>query len=563
VSHLVSDPERLTGLAILSIRSRDDFPLLFYRENCADMALEPADLDPDFIASARALLVTGTHFSTPATATVSRTAIAMARAAGTRVVLDIDYRPVLWGLTGKADGAQRYVACAGVSAHLAAIIAECDLVVGTEEEFHIAGGVEDTLAALRSLRRASPAVFVVKRGAHGCAIFASDIPGRLEDGVLVPPAQVQVLNVLGAGDAFMSGFLRGWLLDEPLERCGLLGNLAGALVASRHGCSPAMPTQAELDACLARSEPLAAPDTDPAVARLHRLSQRRGAWPELMVLAFDHRSQFETMVAQAGLGRERIPMLKALIARGARVVAAELPHRTGVLVDGRYGEAALAALAGDGLWIGRPAEVPGSRPLAFEAGMNVGLDLRRWPREHAVKCLVRFHPDDPPALCAEQEARIVALHQACQDTGHELMLEILPPDGASLDADTLPRALARIYELGVHPDWWKLPPQEDAVWHGVERVITECDPHCRGILLAGVDASPDDLRHAFAVAACRPLVRGFAVGRTIWGPPCRAWLAGTLGDAEVVAAVAENYRRVTGLWRESRRACPSPTVAVR
>lgn len=563
VRQLSVDPQRMTGLAILSIRSREDFPLLFYRDNCADMGLEPTDLDPDFISSARALLVTGTHLSTPATAEVTRTAIAMARSAGTLVVLDIDYRPVLWGLTGKGEGDKRYVACEPVSRQLLDVVGDCDLVVGTEEEFHIAAGAEDTLSALRVLRSASAAVFVVKHGAAGCSIYSGDIGENTDAGLRVAPAQIEVLNVLGAGDAFISGFLRGWLLGEPLERCGMLANLNGALVASRHGCAPAMPSLLELEACLARSVPLSRPDDDPKVAHLHRVHQRRGAWPELMVLAFDHRKQFEMLVERTGRGRDRIPPLKQLIAQAAVAVAISESHRTGVLVDGRYGAEALMALAGRGMWIGRPVEKSGSRPLAFEAGMNVGLDLHRWPREQTVKCLLRLDLEDPADLREIQEQRIVGLQEACQVTGHELMLEVLPPDGARFEGDELARALARFYELGVRPDWWKLGPQSEDTWHDVEKVIVEHDAHCRGILLAGVDASVEELARDFAMAACRPLIRGFAVGRTIWGDPCKAWLEGSLDSDGVVAAVESNYRKVIGLWRECRLSCQNPTLAVR
>ena len=252
VSHLSTDDDRMTGLAILGIRDRDTFPLLFYRENCADMAISPGDFAPEFIASARALLVTGTHFSTPDTDRVSRTAIFYARKHGVTVVFDIDYRPVLWGLTGKAMGEIRYVESDTVCARLQSVAALADLVVGTEEEIHIAAGVRDTLGALRVLRGITAATLVLKLGRRGCAIFPGEIPPRLEDGLVVPGLTVEVLTALGAGDAFMSGFLRGWLEGEPLQRCGYFGNICGALVASRHGCSPAMPTRREVDAVVAR-----------------------------------------------------------------------------------------------------------------------------------------------------------------------------------------------------------------------------------------------------------------------------------------------------------------------
>ena len=182
VSHVATDPRRLTGLAILGIRDEHTFPLIFYRENCADMALTPEDFDTEFIASAGALLVTGTHFSTAGTDLACRTAIAYAKVAATRVVLDIDYRPVLWGLTGAGLGEQRFVASDRVSQHLQGIVPLCDLVVGTEEEMHTAGGTTNTIDALRQLRRLTAAILVVKRGQHGCTMFPGAIPERF-DGV--------------------------------------------------------------------------------------------------------------------------------------------------------------------------------------------------------------------------------------------------------------------------------------------------------------------------------------------------------------------------------------------
>ena len=101
-SHVITDPARLTALVILGIRDSAQFPLIFYRENCADMAISEADIDPDFIASAKAVLVTGTHFSTDLVAGASFAAMRMAREAGRKVAFDIDYRPNLWALGGHA-----------------------------------------------------------------------------------------------------------------------------------------------------------------------------------------------------------------------------------------------------------------------------------------------------------------------------------------------------------------------------------------------------------------------------------------------------------------------------
>ena len=140
---LKTDPERLTALAILSVESDTSFPLLFYRENCADMALEEGDIDPAFLAKARAVVVTGTHFARPGPEAAQRKAMALMRAAGGKVVLDIDYRPNLWGLAGHDAGDNRYIASQAVSERMKTVLPGCDLIVGTEEEVLIASGEGD------------------------------------------------------------------------------------------------------------------------------------------------------------------------------------------------------------------------------------------------------------------------------------------------------------------------------------------------------------------------------------------------------------------------------------
>ncbi len=253
VSHVIADPQHLTALVFLSIRDRDTFPLLFYRDRCADMALTVDDIDEGLIASASALLVSGTHLSRDSTRAACRKAIAAAVAAGTRVVLDIDFRPVLWGLRPLGDGATRYVESDIVTATLREFLPQCDLIVGTEEEFAIAGGSADVDEAIDKVRNATNATLVVKRGADGCTVHSS-VDGRAAV-LTLRGAPIEVFNVLGAGDAFMAGFLSGWLRDRPLSECGERANACGALVVSRHGCAPAMPTAEELDHFLAHGSP--------------------------------------------------------------------------------------------------------------------------------------------------------------------------------------------------------------------------------------------------------------------------------------------------------------------
>jgi 5-dehydro-2-deoxygluconokinase len=572
VSMLRTDPWRLTALVFLGIKDRDTFPLLFYRNQCADMGLCEDDVDASRIAAARVLLVSGTHLSQPGTRAACLKAMHAAQAAGTRVALDIDYRPVLWGLTSPGLGEQRYVASDEVSRSLQDVLPLCDLLVGTEEEIHIAGGSGDSLGALRRMRQLTPALIVMKRGPMGCTAFAGDIPANLDDGQHGPGFPVEVFNVLGAGDAFMAGLLRGWVRGEPLADALRYANACGALVVSRHGCAPAMPSWVELSQFIAHGSRHLRLRDDVALEQLHRASTRHREWPALAVLAFDHRSQLEELAASHGAPRERIAQFKHLVAHAAErgYAAARAQHagdttpgagfaQPGVIVDGSYGEEVLCRLSGGGWWIGRPVEVPGSRPLAFEAGANVAVALRTWPTEQVVKCLLALHPDDAPALTRQQLATLLSLQQACHASGHELLLELIPPRELPSDARTLARGMATVYAAGVKPDWWKLvPPLEASAWQGIARVIGDNDTHCRGVLLLGLEASEDVLARGFQVAAGQPLCKGFAVGRSIFGDAANAWLAGTLDDAGVVSEVAARYQRLIALWQQSRQATLLP-----
>ncbi|TFH85669.1 5-dehydro-2-deoxygluconokinase [Billgrantia azerbaijanica] len=553
-SALQTDPERHTGLVLLALKDRDSFPLLFYRRDCADMAIDPEAIDPAFIGRARALAITGTHLSTETTGRACRKALAAAAERGVKRVLDIDYRPVLWGLTTPGDGETRFIADSKVTSDLQAWLPDFDLIVGTEEEFHIAGGSTDTLDALRAVRRVSDATLVCKLGALGCVVFEGEIPARLEDGILVEGVKVEVLNVLGAGDAFMSGLLRGWLRGESWETSASYANACGALVVSRHGCAPAMPTEEELFDYLERRQAVTRPDTDGQLNHLHRVTTRHPAhWPEVCGLAFDHRRQLTDMAREVKADPARIPALKQLLVQAAE----EGAHRTGldrpaILVDDVFGQDALNDATGKGWWIGRPVELPSSRPLRFQHGDDLGGRLRHWPREHIIKCLVFYHPDDPVGLRLDQEARLRQLYQAACDNGLELLIEVIPPNREAVDDHTLARALQRFYNLGIRPDWWKLPALSDIAWREVSGVIEKQDSHCRGVVLLGLDAPMDDMKRGFTAAARHAQCKGFTVGRTLFSAPSRAWLAGDIDDAQLVDQVAGNYAELIEEWQRLR-----------
>jgi len=549
---VVTDPERLTALVLLGIRDAESFPLIFYRENCADMALGPDDIDEGLIAEARALVVTGTHLSHPRTEAAVLHALDLARRHGLRTALDIDYRPNLWGLGGHGAGESRFAESAEVTRRLQAHLGRFDLIVGTEEELHIAGGSTDTLAALRAVRGLTGAVLVCKRGPMGAAAFAGPIPDSLDDGEAGPGFAIEVFNVLGAGDGFMAGLLCGWLGGQDWRTALTWANACGALAVSRHGCTPSYPSRIELQHFLARG--IRRPDlrNDAELEHLHRATNRRGDWPVARIFAFDHRAQMEGI---AGATPERIGRFKELCLDAALQVAEGRPGH-GILCDGRTGRRALHRAAGRGLWIGRPAEWPGSRPLALEPelGPDCG-GLSEWPLEHVVKVLCLCHPDDAAALWEEQLATLERLFAAARRNRLEVLLEVVPSRIGPVAADTVARIVHRVHDRGLRPDWWKLEPMtSEAAWSLGCAAIAERDPHVRGVVVLGLGEGEAALAESLRMAARQPLVRGFAVGRTIWAEAARGWFAGRTGDAEAVADMADRFARLCRHWDAARAA---------
>ena len=558
---VVTDRSRLTALVVLGVRDDRTFPHIFFRADCADMALAEDDIDPAFIASAGAIVVTGTHFSTPTVEAASRKAMRAAKAAGRRIVFDIDYRPNLWGLAGHAAGEERYIPSAAVTARLASVVVDCDLVVGTEEELMIASGAGTPLAAVKALRALTRATIVLKQGPMGCVVFPDVIPGKLEEGIRGPGFPVDVYNTLGAGDAFMAGFLRGWLKGEAIETTCAWANACGALAVSRLLCSPEYPTFGELQYFLGRKDLPRALRRDADLNHVHWAETRRPQSGTLMALAIDHRSQFEAMADRLGAPRDRIGRFKQLAVEATARVAGGRPGY-GMLLDGIYGTQALFDAARHPFWIGRPVEQPGSRPLDIEGGGDLGGHLVEWPVTQTVKCLCFYHPDDAADLKALQERELVRVFDACRTVGRELMIEIIAGKHGDLRDGTVASILDRLYQLGIRPDWWKLEPQTTAdAWRRIDATIAANDPRCRGVVLLGLEAPEEELMRGFATAAASSRVRGFAVGRTIFGDAAAAWLAGEIDDETATADMAARFSRLTEAWEDAVSGTRPPRAA--
>jgi 5-dehydro-2-deoxygluconokinase len=213
----------------MAIQPPDRFPLTFYRDNCADRALTVDDVARAPVGECRVVFVTGTGLSHEPGRGATFAAAATARRASVPVIVDVDYRADQW------DSATAF------ATEVRALLHSATLAVGTEEEIAAATGSPSVEQGAATLLESGIEALVLKRGARGSTIFRSN--AAPSD---VAPFVVEVLNVLGAGDAFASGFLYGYLQGWPLERAARLGNACGAIVVTRHGCANFMPTLDEV-----------------------------------------------------------------------------------------------------------------------------------------------------------------------------------------------------------------------------------------------------------------------------------------------------------------------------
>ncbi len=554
ISGIATDLNRLTALVLLSVEAEGVSPMIFYRTDCADMALSEEDIDEELIASARAIVVTGTHFSRPNSEAAQKKAIRLAKASGARVAFDIDYRPNLWGLAGHDAGFERYVASDIVSQKYKSVLPDCDLIVGTEEEVLIASGEADLLSALKTIRSVSSATIVLKRGPMGCIVYDGAIPDNLEDGIVGKGFPIEVYNVLGAGDAFMSGWLRGWLKGEPHATSATWANACGAFAVSRLLCAPEYPSWTELNHFLQKGSPEKALRRDPELNHLHWATNRRRQIPSLMALAIDHRSQLEELAKGDAAVLARIPAFKALAVKAATQIANGRPG-FGMLLDDKYGRDALfAAGAEKDFWIARPIELPGSRPLQFEFSQDLGSRIIDWPVDHCIKVLCFYRPDDDAELKRMQIEKLRAAYDAARKVGRDILIEIIAGKHGDLGDDTVNRALSEIYDAGIKPDWWKLEAQPSAAaWREIDGVIEARDPFCRGVVLLGLDAPHEVLEAGFAKARSARTVRGFAVGRTIFADAARKWLAGEMNDEDAIADMARRFGALVEVWENLGR----------
>ncbi len=231
---LIDRTGAVTGLAFTEIKSPTDCSILMYRDNVADLNLEPTEVSEEYIKQSKALLISGTALAKSPSREAVFLALEYARKHSVVVFFDIDYRPYTW--ESEAETAVYY--------NLAA--EKCDVIIGTREEFDMMEKLlnyeksDDKVTAERWFSYHAQIV-VIKHGGEGSIAYTRD--GQSHRGGIF---RTKVLKTFGAGDSYASAFIYGLMKGLPIQEAMRLGGASASIVISKHSCSDAMPTAEEI-----------------------------------------------------------------------------------------------------------------------------------------------------------------------------------------------------------------------------------------------------------------------------------------------------------------------------
>jgi len=239
---VVDQTGAVTGLAFTEIKSPEDCSILMYRDNVADLKLEPRDVKEDYIRQSKAILISGTALAK----SPSREAVFMALEYAIKhnvvVIFDVDYRPYSWKSPEEAGIYCRMVA------------EKSDVIIGGREEFDL---MEAPFGELRhddwytaeTWLRCKAKIVMVKHGSNGSISFTSE--GETFRSGTYP---AKVIKTFGAGDSFAGAFLYGLFQGWSIDRCQKFGSASASIVVASHSCSDAMPTVEQIQAVMDRYE---------------------------------------------------------------------------------------------------------------------------------------------------------------------------------------------------------------------------------------------------------------------------------------------------------------------
>jgi 5-dehydro-2-deoxygluconokinase len=485
------DTQKPTTMSLRNIPSQGEVSTVFYKENCAGFSYESQEVNPAFIAKARALVVCSMN----ATATK---AIRAAHESRVKVILVLD--PSM-----EVD-----------KSTVTAVLPFCDLIIGAVDELTKITAEHNIAEALKTLQSLTHAKLIV----------------ATSEGL----------------EGFVAGYLKGWLQGERTEDCEKIA-LACQNVAQLQPGHNAFATSAALSLYITEQQQNKNGQPSSFFTHVHHGSSRYRQRPNVYSITLGQHAYWSKLKAAFQVDESLIQQAKKLITKGIQLATQNIPD-AGIVIEELSASHLIDSFSTDH-WIARTLEVPGEVPLQFQGDPDITHALSQWPKHHVAKVSVIYHPDDRYTIRGQQEASLRFLYRACRNTEHELLVDIAPPTNSLITASTIAHIMNRFYEIGIYPDWWQIPaPRDTRTWDSVQRVIEEKDPYCQGVIMLAQLATFEQMPLLFQSAAKQKHCKGFVVGRAIYQAPVEKWLSKKIDDVVLIEQVAKYFQYAVQLWED-------------
>ena len=327
-------------------------------------------------------------------------------------------------------------------------------------------------------------------------------------------------------------------------------------MVTRHGCSPAAPSFAEIEHFIQHFD-----DTPnlalkphqtfwPKMQQLHlRTELGHPQKEELLILAFDHRTQFEDSCYENDLPLDLIPTFKEEVYKGFQKVQESTKNKgLAILIDPEFGQTILNNSADANYVIGVPIEKAGAFPLSWLKDGSLYQQLLERPAGWFVKVLWHFHTQMSTEEKKVQLSQLRKLNEVCTALKRKLMIELIIPEDFPETVSSLGEAISEVYQAGISPFWWKITALDtEKEWQTMTATLDKYDPDV-GVIILGKNAPIEQFKTWFSVARSTPHTCGFAIGRSIFWEAWEQFAERKINKPEVSEMIAERYQQVIDIW---------------
>ncbi len=497
VNHLISTPLRLVASDNQSYES--------------GLSSHEVVLDTRAIAQSRALLLTSSLFLQDNSQKLAKEAAVCANERKSKVILLLD------------------------SSHAAipqSVLPLCSLIFITN--------ASEPFTCLQQVRKISDAIIVLL-DKNQIGVFSESIPANWQETLHTMPPSHDIADI-----AFITGFIYAWLQHNALAQCTQLALSCQTITQSRAPNSNSLPSKAELSLFLSHKKaPFTLSQHSVYFQHLHYASTQAKQTQPYFVFNMGSQAQWCEWGKNYTNDVALIDKTLSLTLQGLRKASANNSFR--LMTDDCPNVESLAFSQ-----IIRTVDAQDIIPLQFKGDPDISRTLITWPKNHSAKVTMQYHPDDPFALRKQQESTLSFLHRATRATFHDLWVDIVSPAKCLVTSGTLSHIVRRFYETGIYPNIWQItPPRDQRSWDSIERVITENDPYCQGVVISAQNILNAQLPFLIQSAAKQKYAKGLVVNRSILHPVLEAWFAQKLTEEEFMQHIAEQFSAIISLWEKS------------